>query len=501
MKNNSKQSRDYGDYQYKKVVYLDDDEPEEIDSDDLIAQLDDMVSEMDDDGEDDNVEDNDYGSSPFSASILDDSTEGESYHLFQPTELKENENPFDEVIGHKKEKEELLRVIDWFNHSQYWMEKGIMIPRGVLLYGRPGTGKTMMMRALIRLCQCPVLVYQGKSDNPAKSLSETFQKAKELSHAVILIDELDLIVKNRQDVQRVLQQNMDGVEDKGDILIIAAANNISEIPDALQRSGRFGKQLFIDDPRLAERIELFKHFAKQYQLKLPEDLDEFEIGSLMSSMAGSEIKAMVNDIILRNGFDNVTQEQIEASIQYVDNNFPSEEKKNYQVAIHEAGHCIMALKYPKYFTADSLTVYNRGGLCHTALIDEEYIDYYVKLAHIQILMAGNLAEKLFFKSALEGCHEDLNDARIEAYNLVNAVGYKSCWRVLPRSGSPNRRESQVKLRKNERIIERILRKSERQAKWYLRKHKKEIKAIADKLYEKAHLNKRQIKECLEGMKR
>lgn len=434
----------------------------------------------------------------FSEKILR-TEDKEPYRLIQSSALKEGEDPFSEVIGQENQKKELCRVINWFNHSKEWMEKGICIPRGVLLYGRPGTGKTLIMRALIRVSQCPVLVYQGQSKNPAQALMETFKKAKNLSHAVILIDELDLVVHQRPDVQRVLQQNMDGVESMGDILVIAAVNHLVRIPDALQRSGRFSKVMSIDLPTFEERKQLFRYFCSQYHLTLPEDIDESGISYSLDNKTGADIKELVNDIILRNGYENITQEKIEESINYLEDiyGYPKKPKKN--VAYHEAAHCIMAMKYPEFFVIDSMNLNDDGGHFKRPIIDENDCNYEMLLADIRTLFAGNVAEKIFFKTASVGCDSDLNNARQRAYQLVNRVGYCSCWRTLPISNDSNRRESQKKLRNNERKIEAILKKCERETKWYLRRHKKEIQVLGDLLFEKSHLNKKEIMKCLNEM--
>ncbi len=458
------------------------------------------ISDVEEEDDSYDIDDNqDLGK--YAEKILGEEERNESYHLFYPSPLKEGEDPFAEVIGQDNQKKELCCVIDWFNHSNEWMEKGICIPRGVILYGRPGTGKTLMMRALIRVSQCPVLVYEGQSQNPARAMMEIFQKAKELSHAVVLIDELDLVVYRKPDVQRVLQQNMDGIESMGDILVIAAANNLNHVPEALLRSGRFSKEMSIDKPTFEERKKLFRYFCNQYHLTLSDDIDESGISYSLDMKTGADIKELVNDVILRNGFTNITQEMIENSINCLEDIYGHSEKPRKNVAYHEAAHCIMAMKYPKYLVIDSLNLYDGGGYFKAPVIDENDCNYEILLANIRTLLAGNIAEKLFFKTASVGCDNDLNNARNQAYGLVNRVGYCSCWRTLPISDERNRRESQVKLRNNEKKIESILRKCERQTRWYLRRHKKEIQVLGDLLYKKSYLSKRQIMECLNGMKK
>lgn len=480
--------------------YFGDEDGEMTTLDAVISDLKSVAKKIDEEVDED--DDDPFQSGRCSMNILDTKDKNESYHLFMPTPLEEGEDPFSEVIGHQNEKDELLRVINWFNHSKELMEKGISIPRGVLLHGRPGTGKTMMMRALIKLCQCPVVVYQGQSSNPSKALMETFMKAKELSHAVILIDELDLVVYRKQEVQRVLQQNMDGIEDKGDILIIAACNDLTMVPNALLRSGRFDRKMHIGSPNLEERIQLFQHFCDEFHLTLPADLDLKGISYSLAAKTGACIKALVNDIVLRYGFENITQEKILTSIECLDGYYgPIYTEKRKNIAIHEAAHCIMAMKYPQYFIIDRLNINSTGGKFMGPVVDEDNYDYNILLANIETSMAGNLAEKMFFSTGSVGCIDDLEKARCDAYELVNRVGYRSCWRTLPVVDDTRRQASQKKTRNNERLIESILRKCERRAKWYLRRHKKEIEALGNLLYDKSHLNQKQIMECVKGVRR
>ena len=147
-----------------------------------------------------------------------------SYQLIDATKLEEGEEPLGRVIGHENQKKELLSVIDWFKHSKELKAKGVSIPKGVILFGQPGNGKSLMIKEIIRCSEAPVFVFQGEQVNVVEGICETFKKAREAGHAIIVFDELDLLINKERRVVRALQENLDGVESEDDILVLAATN-------------------------------------------------------------------------------------------------------------------------------------------------------------------------------------------------------------------------------------------------------------------------------------
>ena len=117
-----------------------------------------------------------------------------TYQLINASKLEEGEQPLGRVIGYKNQKKELLSVIDWFKHSKELKEKGVSIPKGVILFGEPGNGKSLLIKEIIRCCEAPVFVFQGEQINVVEGICETFKKAREAGHAIIVFDELDLLI-------------------------------------------------------------------------------------------------------------------------------------------------------------------------------------------------------------------------------------------------------------------------------------------------------------------
>ena len=140
-----------------------------------------------------------------------------SYELVLHHGLAEGEKPLEKVIGHESQKKELLSVIEWFKKSKELKAKGVSIPKGVVLFGEPGNGKSLLIKEIIRCIDAPVFILKGDETNIVAGITETFAKARETGHAVVVIDELDLLINKERRVIRALQENLDGVESSDDI--------------------------------------------------------------------------------------------------------------------------------------------------------------------------------------------------------------------------------------------------------------------------------------------
>ena len=160
-------------------------------------------------------------SKPLPKSTTKDSP---SFEVIYGYQLEEGEEPLSRVIGHENQKKEILNVIGWFKRSKELKEKGVSIPRGVILFGDPGNGKSLLIKEIIRCVDAPVFVFQGEQTNIVQGIVDVFREAREAGHAIIVIDELDLLINKERRVVRALQENLDGVESNDDILVLAATN-------------------------------------------------------------------------------------------------------------------------------------------------------------------------------------------------------------------------------------------------------------------------------------
>ena len=417
---------------------------------------------------------------------------------FVPKE-EQNKTPFANVVGHKVQKKELLNVLNWFIHSEEWKAKGVSIPKGVILCGRPGNGKSLIIREFIQYAGVPTFIYHGEEDNLAQGVIDLFEQARSRGKAIVVIDELDLLIHRDRQITRALQESIDGVEQTdADILVLAATNDVDEIPDALLRSGRLDKRIEIEDPTPQECLAIFKKTLRDFGLGFPTELDEDETSLLLSGFSFADIKMVVNDIILRNGFGPITQPMFDEAISIISRGTISAERgvDRLQIAIHEAGHAVMAHAYPNFFSAQRLSLVSASGEFRALEVEEKFWPYEKAIADIRISMAGILAEKIIFKQGSAGCASDLERAKSKAYSLFNCEGYSSCWEILPNLRRNVWEETFLKRRRMERKIERFLKKQESATYRYLKKHKEEIVRLGNLLLEKKRLKPSEILSCL-----
>lgn len=416
-----------------------------------------------------------------------------SFVAIYNAKLEEGEVPLGNVVGHENQKKELLNVINWFKRSKELKEKGVSIPKGVILFGQPGNGKSLMVKEIIKCVDAPVFVFQGEQTNVVQGIIDVFKKARKAGHAIIVFDELDLLINRERRVVRALQENLDGVESSDDILVLAATNNLREIPDALLRNGRLEKLIKVPYPTGQEALELLKKHFKEFKIELPTDADEEELALSLTGISCAGVKAVVNDIVLRNGFENITEEMIDDSINNITDRIKdTHEEDNLDVAIHEAAHAVMAKAYPQFFTINRLNISGASGRFQAKEVERDFWPYDKIIADIKISMAGNIAQKLICGRGSRGAESDLQNARVDAYNMFTQNGYSSCWETLPVIREGARIETQEKRRKMERKIEKLLKKCEKETIKYVKAHTNEIKNLGSLLFKKKHLKSSEI---------
>lgn len=416
------------------------------------------------------------------------------YEFISPNKLEEGEEPLSKVVGLENQKEELLNVVDWFKRSKELKAKGISIPKACILFGPAGCGKSMLIKEIIRCSEAPVFVFKGEKDNAiVEGIIDTFEKAREAGHAIVVFDELDLLINKEIRVIRALQENMDGVESDDDILVLAATNDLDEIPGPLLRHGRFDKLIHVSYPKGKDALTLFKKYMNDFGVKLPDDLDNEEMELSLNNISCASIKAIVNDLLLRNGFENITVEMIDKSIFNITDRIKSTpEEDNMEVATHEAAHAVVAKQFPQFFDINRLNISGASGIFHAREVEQGFWPYEKVLANIKIAMAGIIGQKVLYGRASRGVESDLQNARKSAYNLINICGYSTCWETLPVIAPNSRTETQSKRRKMERKIERLLRKCEKETYKIVRNNRDKITVLAKLLFEKKHLKSSEI---------
>ncbi len=397
------------------------------------------------------------------------------------------------VIGHENQKKELLFVIDCFKRAKELKEKGVQIPKGICLFGSPGNGKSLMIKEIIKCVNAPVFVFQGENSNIVEGIVETFKKAKEVGHSVVVFDELDLLIDKDRRVIRALQEALDGVESSQDVLVLTATNDIDEIPYALTRPGRLEKLIRVPYPDGSEALKLLKKHFKEFNLSFPADFDEEEVSLSLNGVTCAGVKAIVNDLVLRNGFENITTEMIDNSIYNITDRVKDRiEEDNMEVSIHECSHCLVAHEFPQFFTINRLNLSGASGTFHAKEVEKGFWPYDKVIADIKISMAGVLGQKILCGRGSRGGEDDLQNMRIDAYNMINMCGYSSLWETLPVVRQGARTDTQIKRRRMERKIEKLLRKCEKEVAKYIKRNELKIRTLAKALFEKKHLKSSEI---------
>ena len=401
---------------------------------------------------------------------------------------------FDKILGHEEAKDELNRVLSWFVNKEYYESKNIKVPKGVILYGDPGNGKSLFIKEIKANISIPVKIFESTTGDDF-GVSAFFKSVRKDEKVILIFDEIDLLLDRKNTVRRSFQEGLDGVNSNSNVFVIAACNDIDEVPYPILRQGRLDKHIPISSPALNECYSVFKHISDKLSISYNKDIDEDEIKEALCGSSFVCISSIVNEIALRYGFENITNENILSAINVVEEQVIRKvdySKDQLQSAIHEAGHAVITSLSKTGIKIKGVSINNDNSGRATTYTDNNEYTYKIALEKIKIGMAGNIAEKCLLNSASVGSNFDLGEVRRIAYLLVNKQGYSSCWRTLPDCFDGNRDVSFIKQRRNERKIEHILKKCERETYKEVRKNSSKILALAYELNKAKHLTSKQI---------
>lgn len=399
------------------------------------------------------------------------------------------------VYGYEQVKKELLLIRDWMMDEEIALNPHVSIPRAVLFYGEPGNGKTLLMREYSKIFNAPIFNVEGKSKNPCEEVTEVFAKARKEKIAVVLIDEIELLINRDAQLSRIFQAELDGLNQSGRVLVLATANNIDELSDALLRPGRFGKKIFVGYPDKDTRERLFKKFLSMLDIPL-DNIDFDHIARVCTSCNGASIKAIANDVFLRCRLAVKTEDVEDSYGRVVDNDYNNDttkKRKDKTTAIHEAGHAILAMHFKNYFTFYQAKYTNSGGITETYETDEGRDTISKRECIIQISMAGYLAERLINGRHNVGSYEDYQKAFDHCTRLIERVCVKGVTNLIPSyRDNSTRYETPNKRRLNEASVNRLLKKYERKTYSFLKKNKEALADLANLLFEKGKVTHRDI---------
>ena len=356
---------------------------------------------------------------------------------------------FDDVAGEDEAKESLMEIVEYLHAPEKYTEVGAQMPKGVLLVGPPGTGKTMLAKAVAGEAKVPFFSISGSEfvemfvGMGASKVRSLFGQAKERAPCIVFIDEIDAIGKKRDNAlmsnderEQTLNQlltEMDGFESNNGVIILAATNRPESLDPALLRPGRFDRRVPVELPDLEGRKAILEVHAKK--IKLADDVDFHTIARMASGASGAELANIINEAALRavrDGRKVVCEEDLEESIEVViagyrkKNAILSDEEKR-TVAYHEVGHALVAALQTDSAPVQKITIIPRtsGALGYTMQVDQS--DKYLLskeelLNKICTFTAGRAAEEVVFDRITTGASNDIEQATKLARAMITRYG-------------------------------------------------------------------------------
>ena len=357
---------------------------------------------------------------------------------------------FADVAGEDEAKENLQEIVDYLHDPKKYEEIGASMPKGILLVGPPGTGKTMLAKAVAGESNVPFFSISGSEfvemfvGMGASKVRDLFKQAKEKAPCIVFIDEIDAIGQKRNSGQlggndereQTLNQlltEMDGFEGNTGVIILAATNRPDSLDPALTRPGRFDRRVPVELPDLKGREEILKVHAKK--VALAPGIDFNTVARMASGASGAELANIVNEAALRavrSGRKSVTQADLEESIEvviagYQKKNSILTDKEKCIVAYHEIGHALVAAKQSNSAPVQKITIIPRtsGALGYTMQVDEgnHYLMNKAELENkIATLTGGRAAEEVAFGSITTGASNDIEQATKLARAMLTRYG-------------------------------------------------------------------------------
>ena len=440
---------------------------------------------------------------------------------------------FDDVAGEDEAKENLTEIVNYLHDPSKYQEIGASMPKGVLLVGPPGTGKTMLAKAVAGEANVPFFSMSGSEfvemfvGMGASKVRDLFKQAKEKAPCIVFIDEIDAIGKKRDgqiggndEREQTLNQlltEMDGFEGNTGVIILAATNRPESLDPALTRPGRFDRRVPVELPDLKGREEILKVHAKK--IKVAEDVDFNKVARMASGASGAELANIVNEAALRavrDGRKFATQADLEESIEvviagYQKKNAIMTDHEKRIVAYHEIGHALVAAKQTNSAPVQKITIVPRtsGALGYTMQVDE---GNHVLMSKEEIenkiatFTGGRAAEEVVFGSVTTGASNDIEQATKLARAMITRYGMSDDFDMVALETVTNQylggdaslacsAETQTKI--DQQVVAMVKREHQK-ALDILRENRTKLDELANFLYEKETITGEEFMGILNG---
>ena len=439
---------------------------------------------------------------------------------------------FADVAGEDEAKENLQEIVDYLHNPSKYKEIGASMPKGVLLVGPPGTGKTMLAKAVAGESNVPFFSMSGSEfvemfvGMGASKVRDLFKQAKEKAPCIVFIDEIDAIGQKRNagnfggndEREQTLNQlltEMDGFEDNSGVIILAATNRPESLDPALTRPGRFDRRVPVELPDLKGREEILKVHARK--VKVASDVDFNKIARMASGASGAELANIVNEAALRAVRDNrkfATQADLEESIEvviagYQKKNAILSDTEKWTVAVHEIGHALVAAKQTNSAPVQKITIIPRtsGALGYTMQVDEDerYIMTKEELENkIATLTGGRAAEEVMLGTISTGAANDIEQATKLARAMISRYGMSKDFGMVALETVTNQylggdaslacsAETQTKI---DELVVALVQKEHDKAGKILLENRDKLRELSEYLYQKETITGKEFMEIL-----
>ena len=441
---------------------------------------------------------------------------------------------FSDVAGEDEAKESLAEIVDYLHNPEKYTQAGAAMPKGILLVGPPGTGKTMLAKAVAGEANVPFFSISGSEfvemfvGMGASKVRDLFKQAKEKAPCIVFIDEIDAIGQKRNaggyggndEREQTLNQlltEMDGFEENTGVIILAATNRPESLDPALTRPGRFDRRVPVELPDLQGREAILKVHAKK--INAADDVDFHAIARMAAGASGAELANIINEAALRavrSGRTVVNQSDLEESIEvviagYQKKNAVLSDHEKRVVAYHEIGHALVAAKQSNSAPVQKITIIPRtsGALGYTMQVEtgDKYLMSKEEIENkIATFTGGRAAEEVVFGSVTTGASNDIEQATKLARAMISRYGMCDEFDMVALEtvnnqylgGDASLACSPDTQREIDRKVVELVRTQHQKAKALLEEHRAKLDELANYLYEKETITGEEFMEILTG---
>ena len=451
---------------------------------------------------------------------------GEKGKVYDDTERK-TKTKFEDVAGLDEEKEELVEIVDFLKRPERFVKMGAKIPKGVLLYGKPGTGKTLIAKAIAGEADVPFISMSGSefiemfAGLGASRVRKLFEKARKLAPCIVFIDEIDAIgsrrtsnsgaeTENNQTLNQLLVE-MDGFSSEETIIVLAATNRPEMLDKALLRPGRFDRQITIPTPDLTGRLEILKIHSKEKRLS--DDVNLESIAEDTAGFTGAELANILNEaaiIATKRKHEDIENEDIEEAVKKVTvgiekhSRVISDHDKKL-TAYHEAGHAVVSQYLPTQTPVKEVSIIPRGVAGGYTLYKSNEDKYYISKTEMKekliVLLGGRAGEKIAMNDISTGASNDIEVATQVARDMVTKYGMTDTLGPIDLKG---KQEYEIQVfgetigDKVGEEVKRLIDEAYINAQKILMEHREKLEIIATTLIEKEKINESEFSQIFNG---